>query len=377
MRGRTILLIALPVAALGLQPDLATAQLSPQGILGAVTSPFRHMLGRFGHRPRIRHERAMQQNRQAAQDTRVGQAAEARNPNQNLADIGLIAWPNAFQDVLGYTFWPRSYAAQVRGRGFNLIADTITAVPQGHAMVRTATTGAAQSDSDVGSTQACNAEADAQVNWPVSQIEQTAQLNDAQRDALGKLQTALAESIKTMKATCRDVASLPPINRLDATVQQLWALRDAGIYMRTSLKDFYDSLTDAQKANFKWKQPQDVSRQGANAANGAMGRQYQACASLSLGGSERLIKQIEQEVRPSKEQAKSIEALRKTSGEMAKLLTASCAQPIPVDPVARLDSANDQLTAISYAATSVEIALDGFYAQLDEAQKEKFDSIGR
>jgi hypothetical protein len=62
---------------------------------------------------------------------------------------------------------------------------------------------------------------------------------------------------------------------------------------------------------------------------------------------------------------------------MAKLLTASCAQSIPVDPIARLDSANDQLTAISYAATSVEIALDGFYAQLDEAQKDKFDSIGR
>ncbi|MBI2715930.1 MAG: Spy/CpxP family protein refolding chaperone [Rhizobiales bacterium] len=375
MRGRTILLIALPVTALGLQPDLADAQLSPQGILGAVTSPFRHMFGNFGRRSHSRHERAIQQDRQAAQDARASQAAQA--PNQELADIGLIAWPNAFQDVLGYTFWPSTYAAQVRGRGFNLISDTITAVPRGAETARSTTTGSARSDSDVSSTQACNAAADVQVSWPVSQIEQTAQLSDAQRDALGRLRTALAESIKTMKATCRDVATLPPINRLDATVQQLWALRDAGIYVRTPLKDFYDSLTDAQKAQFEWKQPQDVSRQGARAANGAMGKQYQACASLSLGGSERLIKQIEQEVRPSKEQNESIEALRKTSGEMAKLLTASCAQPIPVDPVARLDSANDQLTAISYAATSVEIALDGFYAQLDEAQKDKFDLIGR
>ncbi|MBI3702358.1 MAG: Spy/CpxP family protein refolding chaperone [Rhizobiales bacterium] len=315
----------------------------------------------------------MQQDRQAAPDARASQVAQP--PNQELADSGLIAWPNAYQDVLGYTLWPATYAAQVRGHGFNLIADTVTAAPRGTEMARNATTGSAQSDSDVSSTQACNK--DVQMSWPVSQIEQTAHLNDAQREALGRLRTALTESIKTMTATCRDVASLPPTNRLDATVQQLWALRDAGIYVRVPLKDFYDSLTDAQKTLFKWRQPQDSSRQGANATKAAMGRQYQACASQSLAGSERLIKQIEQEVRPSKEQGESIEALRKTSGEMAKLLTASCAQPIPADPVARLDSVNDQLTAISYAATSVEIALDGFYAQLDEAQKEKFDSIGR
>jgi len=45
--------------------------------------------------------------------------------------------------------------------------------------------------------------------------------------------------------------------------------------------------------------------------------------------------------------------------------------------VARLDAANDHLSNLSYAATSMEIALDGFYAQLDDGQKAKFDSLGR
>jgi LTXXQ motif family protein len=187
----------------------------------------------------------------------------------------------------------------------------------------------------------------------------------------------LVNSVKTINADCRDIVSLPPINRLDATVQQLWAVRDAGVYVRAPLKTFYDSLTDAQKANFAWKPSQGHSRQAAKPADGAMQAQYQACASASLEGSERLMKQIEQEVRPSEEQRDSMEALHKTSAEMAKLLTASCAQPIAVDPGARLDSADNQLTTISYAATSLEISLKSFYAQLDYGQKAKFDSMGR
>ena len=62
---------------------------------------------------------------------------------------------------------------------------------------------------------------------------------------------------------------------------------------------------------------------------------------------------------------------------MAKLLIASCVRPIPADPMTRLDDANDQLTAINYAATTVQIAFDEFYAKLDGPQKARFDSLSR
>jgi hypothetical protein len=62
---------------------------------------------------------------------------------------------------------------------------------------------------------------------------------------------------------------------------------------------------------------------------------------------------------------------------MAKLLIASCAQPIPVDPMARLDSANDQLTAINYAASTVQIAFDSFYSKLNKDQKARFEFSSR
>jgi hypothetical protein len=69
--------------------------------------------------------------------------------------------------------------------------------------------------------------------------------------------------------------------------------------------------------------------------------------------------------------------LHKTSTEMAKLLAVSCTQPVPADPLARLDDAESQLTRMNYAATSMEIAVNGFYAQLGEQQKAKFNALGR
>jgi hypothetical protein len=98
---------------------------------------------------------------------------------------------------------------------------------------------------------------------------------------------------------------------------------------------------------------------------------------VSLDASERMLRQIDQDVRPTKEQSAATEGLRKATGEMAKLVTASCGRSIPADPIARLDATADQLTTISYAATTMEIALDGFYAQLDQDQKARFDSLGR
>ena len=89
------------------------------------------------------------------------------------------------------------------------------------------------------------------------------------------------------------------------------------------------------------------------------------------------MKEIEQKVRPDKKQNASLDALRNASSNMAKLLTASCAQPTPTDPVARLDAADDQLARMNYAATSMQLALADFYAKLDNGQKARFDALSR
>jgi hypothetical protein len=159
-------------------------------------------------------------------------------------------------------------------------------------------------------------------------------------------------------------------------VQRLWAVRDAGIFAREPLKSFYDSLSDEQKTGFKFEPPQREPRGRARNGDNGMGR-YQACASQISEDAEHMVRAIEQTVRPNRNQRAGVEAVRKTSSEMAKLLSASCAQPIPADPLARLDAANNQLTTMSFAATNLEIALNGFYDSLDQAQKKRFDALDR
>jgi hypothetical protein len=352
MRARSLLLVAI-FGATVLGADAASAQLSPQGVIGAVTRPFRAMIGRFGHFPRHRYRAANQLQ------------AEPPAGEQHLGWVGTTAWASAYEDVLGYTFWPADYAARLRARGFDIIADTIMRAPRPS---RVASTGAAPVEQTCDTSQATD-------DWPAGRIGQTVLLNEAQHAALEKLKIAIAQSIKSIKAGCRDTASMPPTARLDATVQQLWAVRDAGIFIRAPLKDFYDSLSDIQKASFDMK-PQEANAD-SKAAKEAMAKQYRACAAPSLQAAEMLTRQIEGKVRPNKSQGAGMDALRKATSDMAKLLSASCAQPIPADPVARLDAANNQLTSINYAAMSVEGALNALYAQLDNEQKARLDSLGR
>jgi hypothetical protein len=82
-------------------------------------------------------------------------------------------------------------------------------------------------------------------------------------------------------------------------------------------------------------------------------------------------------VRPNTDQVASFENLHQISTNMAKMLIASCVRPIPDDPAQRLDSVNDQLAAMNYAAATVQIAFDDFYGRLRSEQKTRIDSMAR
>jgi hypothetical protein len=371
MRGHTVLFITI-LAAIALLPDIGYAQLSPQGVIGGITRPFRQILGHF---PRARHHRAG-----GARAVAAAPSSETPSIGPRLGWVGPPAWPNAYEDLVGFTFWPDDYAPRLRGRGFDVIADTITGRFDLPRSARTSsTTGAAvRTDADnEPSLDRCSAPSGADSNWPATRIEQMLQLSDAQHAALDKLQMAAAQSVKNVKADCAAMGVLAPPDRLRALVQTLWTVRDAGISMREPLKNFYDALTTAQKNSFASLQPQSNLPPDPKAASNGMNKQYQACASQNVEKAERLIKTIEMRIRPDKNQAQSLENLHKASTDMAKLMIASCAQPIPADPMARLDSANDQLTAMNYAASTVQIAFGDFYSRLNNGQKTRLDSLVR
>jgi len=374
MCRRTIIFVAILTA--GISPfDVANAQLSPQGILGGIARPFRQVLGHFGHYPRFH------RHRRASTEARAATASPSEPSSMTVSRLGFAgvpAWPTAYEDVVGFTFWPDDYASRLRGRGFDVIADTITGrADVSRASARTATTGAAVTDAAniLGN---CSAGAsNSRENWPATRFEQILQLSDAQHDALDKLQSAVTQSLNDIRADCPSNALTPP-DRMRTLVQTLWTVRDAAISGRAPVKSFYDTLTNEQKSGFTGQQPANNPPPDPKTTDDTgINRQYQACAAQNAEKAERLIKEIEMRTRPNKGQAASLENLHKVSADMAKLMIASCAQPIPADPMARLDAASDQLTTLNYAATTVQIAFDDFYSRLSNNQKARFESLAR
>ena len=354
MRGRTFLLLLAFLTATVL-PNAAEAQL--RGIIGGITSPFRAMLGRFGHFPHRGH---------ASNRGQPSSNQGAASPSAQLTSNCPPAWPDVHNQVLGITFWPDDYAAQFHGRGFDVIADSISGrFAPVRREARASTTGMAVRDD---ATPVNDHLKETQNRWPSDRIQTVVQLTNAQHDALKKLQAAIDQSDENIKASCANSRGTAP-ERLNALVTTLWAVRDAGNAIRGPLQEFYDTLTPAQKQSFATHQPQ-ASAPPANL-------QMQACAMESSAKAERWIKEIGMRVRPTKDQAASFAKLHKASDNMAKLVIASCAQTVPADPVARLDAADDQLTTMNYAATTVQIALNDFYAKLNNAQRARFDAMSR
>lgn len=352
------------------------------GLLSGVTRPFRAILGHLGHFPRHRRHHDEALNRSPSDTGRQNTSSASTNArsawtNARLGFVGPPAWPTAYEDILGYTFWPDEYAQRLRGHGFDVIVDSITGdFERPRAPAQASTTGSAVQNDSAGGA-ACVDASTAPSDWPSTRIGQTVQLTNVQHNTVGTIQTAVNQSAETIKANCPDRNAQTAPDRLATLVQTLWTVRDGGVAVRASLKEFDDSLKDTQKTSFASRMTQAAPKPDATNQSAAMNQQYQACAQPNVEEAERFIKQIDLRIRPNKEQAASLENLHKVSSDMAKLLMASCAQPIPADPLARLDAAADQLTAMNYAATTVQIAFNDFYGRLDNTQKARFDSTGR
>ena len=93
----------------------------------------------------------------------------------------------------------------------------------------------------------CNANVMA---WPGDQIDQAVKPDDAQRAKLQALQSALAQAGDSIKAACPSEMPATPPDRLAAIGKRLQAMLQGVATVQPALADFYDSLSDEQKARF-------------------------------------------------------------------------------------------------------------------------------
>jgi hypothetical protein len=93
----------------------------------------------------------------------------------------------------------------------------------------------------------CNASVMA---WPADRVDHVVQPNDAQRAKLDALQAAMGQAAGIIKAACPSELPATPPERLAAAGKRLQAMLQAVETVQPALADFYDSLSDDQKARF-------------------------------------------------------------------------------------------------------------------------------
>jgi len=359
MRRQMIVICAI-LMALGTQT--AQAQFSPRGILNMMTRPLRGMLGHLPGRHYHHHRGTHERDRDAG--AKVG--TNERRPTQ--AAQKDAAPRNAYDNVLGYAFWPNDFASDVNRYGYGAIAVTIA----GSLPVPPATTGSAAGLNPAGASDMPSvcAHADGSTGtWLTGRFEKALGQDVAKDQGLVALRGRVSEGAKLVQASCRAAEPASPRKRLAELTKQLCAVHEAGILSRNTVRAFYATLSPAQRAKL------DGAADAANNANTA--RRQRDCAAQSAGMSERLLTQIQRVVKPTQAQQASLQKLQRTSAQMEKLLLAACTQPVPDDPLARLDAVNDRLVALNLAATRMEVALNEFHAALDSRQQAHFAQLGR
>ena len=191
-----------------------------------------------------------------------------------------------------------------------------------------------------------------------------------QRGALDQFKTVLNDAVSSIKSTCRDDANLGPVERVRVMQNTLWAVHDAAQLIRAPLAKFYDSLNEEQKQKF-------AAPAQAQAGGRPPPSRNDMARMCDLPTADAPMRQIEQSVRPTKAQRSSLEALQKKTFEMGQFLMASCLKPMPATPAERLDAAADRLTAVIFAASNLNMALNDFTSQLSDEQKTKLNSMVR
>ena len=119
---------------------------------------------------------------------------------------------------------------------------------------------------DIASNGNCNAAQPGATDWPSEPIERNVKPTDAQRASLTALQDAAAKATDILKSSCPPADARTPPARLAAVGTRLDSMLQAIGTVRPALDNFYNSLTDEQKAAFDAIGPE---RNGATTASAA------------------------------------------------------------------------------------------------------------
>ena len=217
--------------------------------------------------------------------------------------------------------------------------------------------------------QSCTGLAPGVTNLPIEQIKQTVHPTADQRAALDDLSAASSQASDIIKSSCPSSVPLTPIGRLDAAEQRLDTTIKAIQVVRAPLERFYQALSDEQRQRFN-------AMNGATGGAPSGGNMAAACSQPAGSFIDLPVQRIEQVVQPTAQQQGAFDNLKKAAQKAGDQLQASCPTAVPKSPVARVDTVETRLTAMTDAIKSVRPDLSNFYASLSDEQKAKFNTMG-
>jgi hypothetical protein len=329
--------------------------------------------------PRANRETAGERSRAA---TRRQLARGAAAGAAGAAAFWPIGAPDAFEDMIGYAFWPQEYGRQFWSHGPGDILRAMTApaaafAPQADASsADDGATGGRLTTGLVSAANATEARRDIciarvkdQAMRPLDRIGETINLTPEQQAGLGALRTAVRDAIDGEASACRgDLPATQP-QRLRALIDGLWAMRYAEFRIQPALAAFYASLTDEQKAQLA-----EPSQTVGGSETEPMATPAAICGE-AMTSDANPFDPMQRALRPTDAQRKSLQMLYGASMEMAKFLTTTCPAETPQTPTARLSAASDRVMSLLHAAMNIEPMLGQFYAGLSDQQRRRFNAI--
>jgi hypothetical protein len=285
--------------------------------------------------------------------------------------LGPLFWPYAYDDFVDYTFYPHAYDGfwpyayddvyeGIFGRYAYDTGSAFASIEQPRYRGR--------GGGDTTAADLCSGQTAGLTDWPIEQIAQAVEPDDAQRAALDEFKAATAKALDQLKASCPTELPSTPTGRLAALHQRLDTMLQAVRTVRPALERFYGSLNDEQKARFNALGPEDVADQRSPRDLA------QSCGTLKAGVGIPLAR-IEQVVQPDDNQRGALKELEDATAQAASLLQTDCPTYRALTPVVRLEAMEQRLDAMLRAVTTVEPALAKFYDSLSDEQKERFNRL--
>jgi hypothetical protein len=306
--------------------------------------------------------------------------------------VGPVFWPFAFYDIYGYSLWgydydaafwdygyPDIYAGIFAPYGYDDLAGYASYLPGYAAGSGYAGGGRSGRESFASAdpkdrtslTQMCGEDSRGIAGLPIDAIQKALEPDADQRAALDDLANASLKAGQDIKAACPTDIALTAPRRLAVMQQRIEAMIAAVQIVQPPLTKFYGLLSDEQKARFtalaERRRPARAEKTAAATAG---------CDVAQPGLTEWPNAAIEQKVRPTDEQRKSLDALQNAAVKAADTLKASCQPETALTPPARLEAVGKRLDTMLQAVKTVRAAMDNFYGSLNDEQKANFDAIG-